>query len=114
MAQIAVVNGETATPSDWRQLDSVTVKEAAAILRMTTWAYYNAARTGHLPAIRTGPRRMRVPTAELDALLRAGATRHPANVDDAANEPTSADNRPSSHAPARPPHTVRRATGSRP
>ena len=58
----------TGTLDDWRSRATLTVPEAAVVLRMGKNTAYDAARTGDLPVVRFGTRLV-VPVARLRALL---------------------------------------------
>jgi len=72
------------------QHTTLTVEEAAAILRIGRSAAYAAARSGDLPTIRVG-RTLRVPRARLDALLGVVPTNADGAADDGAAARTSAE-----------------------
>ncbi len=46
-----------------------TVPEAAALLGISAWSYYEGIKRGDLPALRLTPRRLVVPKVALEALL---------------------------------------------
>jgi excisionase family DNA binding protein len=48
------------------------IPEAAALLGISTWSYYQGVRRGELPALRLTPRRLVVPKVQLEALLAGG------------------------------------------
>lgn len=58
-------------PLDWRESATLTVPEAAAVLRISRAAAYEAARQQRLPHIKIG-RRILVPVSQLRALLDTG------------------------------------------
>lgn len=53
---------------------TLTVDEAAALLRISRCSAYEAVRRGEIPSVRMG-RRVLIPTARLLALLGAGETK---------------------------------------
>jgi excisionase family DNA binding protein len=48
------------------------IPEAAALLGISTWSYYQGIKRGELPALRLTPRRLVVPKVQLEALLAGG------------------------------------------
>jgi hypothetical protein len=48
---------------------TISVRQAGRLLGVCTASAYEAARTGQLPVLRLGPRRMLVPTARLREML---------------------------------------------
>jgi len=59
----------TVLPPDWRQRPTLSIAEAGEVLGVSRDLAYRAAARGDLPTIRLGPKRLRVPTAQLLALL---------------------------------------------
>ncbi len=55
--------------------DVYTVAEVAKRLKVDRKQIYRLIQAGRLSAIRRGPRLYRIPSAAVDALLRAGSTR---------------------------------------
>ncbi|MFZ0147019.1 MAG: helix-turn-helix domain-containing protein [Xanthobacteraceae bacterium] len=55
----------------WRELDTLTVDEAAEILRISRSSAYKAVRSGEIPCVRVA-RRFIIPRAAIERLL-AGA-----------------------------------------
>jgi excisionase family DNA binding protein len=55
--------------TDWTTRATLTIEEAAAVLRLSRGTAYAAARSGRIPVLRFG-RRMVVPRAALELLLR--------------------------------------------
>jgi excisionase family DNA binding protein len=56
----------------WRELDTLTVEEAAQILRISRTSAYKAVRAGEIPSVRVG-RRDIVPRIALERLLAGGS-----------------------------------------
>ena len=48
---------------------SWTIPEAAELLGISTWSYYQGVKRGDLPALRLTPRRLVVPKVQLEKLL---------------------------------------------
>lgn len=66
------MSNQTKTPVDVNELRSrptVSVEEAGRYLGVSRAFAYNMVRTGDLPVIRLGTRRVRVPSAKLLAML---------------------------------------------
>ncbi len=66
------MSNQTKTPVDINELRSrptVSVEEAGRYLGVSRAFAYNMVRTGDLPVIRLGSRRVRVPSAKLLAML---------------------------------------------
>jgi excisionase family DNA binding protein len=57
------------TNDDWRDMPTVTIRQAATILGMSRATAYRAAKAGILPVVKIGPRRYVVSTAVLADLL---------------------------------------------
>jgi hypothetical protein len=53
---------------------SWTIPEAAALLGISTWSYYQGVKRGELPALRLTPRRLVVPKVQLEQLLNGRAS----------------------------------------
>ena len=53
------------------------VREAADMLGVSLDTAYNAARTGQIPSIKIGAKRIRIPAAAFDRLLNEGNTGKP-------------------------------------
>ncbi len=60
----------TETPTlDWTRRPTLSVEEAGEVLGVSRDLAYRAAARGDIPVIRVGPKRLRVPTARLLAML---------------------------------------------
>ena len=53
---------------------SYTIPEAASLLGISTWSYYQGVKRGDLPALRLTPRRLVVPKIQLEELLAGRPT----------------------------------------
>jgi excisionase family DNA binding protein len=56
----------------WRELDTLTVEEAAEILRISRTSAYKAVRAGEIPSVRVG-RRDIIPRVAIERLLAGNA-----------------------------------------
>jgi excisionase family DNA binding protein len=56
----------------WRELDTLTVEEAAQILRISRTSAYKAVRAGEIPSVRVG-RRDIIPRVAIERLLAGNA-----------------------------------------
>ena len=54
---------------------TMTIEEAAGFLGISRWLAYELARTGELPTVRLGKRRLLVPRAALDRMLEGAGER---------------------------------------
>lgn len=72
----AVISAELAAPqslsSDVSDDEGLTVKEAAAELRVEAWRVYDMIRRGILPAYRPSPRTLRVRRGAVKEFVRSG------------------------------------------
>lgn len=58
-------------PPDWEQHKTISVEQAGLVLGVSRELAYKGVACGDIPVIRVGPKRLRVPTARLLAMLRA-------------------------------------------
>lgn len=69
MSDAKTAVAEPLLPPDWEQHKTISVEQAGEVLGISRDLAYKAAARGDIPVIRIGPKRLRVPTARLLAML---------------------------------------------